>query len=162
MEMHKQGRGSVFQNGFTLIELMIVVAIIGVLAAIALPSYLRYAARAQAVEALTVTDGTRQAIALYLYEAGHLDVLNATDPQAVSIRNAASALEGLYVGVVSIHDANGSVGVSFDEGALSGGGLRLEPRVAGNQISGWRCIGDGSVLGAGEAVKADYLPRACR
>lgn len=150
------------EQGFTLIELMIVVAIIGILAAIAMPTYFSYAARAQAVEALTVTDGTRQAMALYFYEAGHLDVLNAADSQAVSIRNTAAALDGRYIGTVSIHDANGSVGISFDAGALSGAGLRLEPATAGTQISGWTCIGDGSVAGASEAVETRYLPEACR
>lgn len=58
------------QKGFTLIELMIVVAIIGILAAVALPQYRTYTTRAKAANALTVADSLKSAVALCIQEKG--------------------------------------------------------------------------------------------
>ncbi|HEV6967728.1 pilin [Roseateles sp.] len=58
------------QQGFTLIELMIVVAIIGILAAVALPQYRTYTTRAKAANAITVADGFKTAVALCIQEKG--------------------------------------------------------------------------------------------
>jgi len=58
------------QKGFTLIELMIVVAIIGILAAVALPQYRTYTSRAKAANAITVGDQYKSAVALCITEAG--------------------------------------------------------------------------------------------
>ncbi|HEY9106727.1 MAG TPA: prepilin-type N-terminal cleavage/methylation domain-containing protein [Roseateles sp.] len=58
------------QQGFTLIELMIVVAIIGILAAVALPQYRTYTTRAKAANALTVGDQYKAAVALCILEKG--------------------------------------------------------------------------------------------
>src|SRR5271163_2611168 len=58
------------QQGFTLIELMIVIAIIGILAAIAIPAYQNYTIRAQVTEGLTLADGWKTAIAEYYANTG--------------------------------------------------------------------------------------------
>src|SRR6202790_3992735 len=60
------------QKGFTLIELMIVVAIIGILAAIAIPAYQNYTIRAQGTEGLTLADGWKTGIAEYYSNTGNM------------------------------------------------------------------------------------------
>src|ERR1039457_3721873 len=62
------------QKGFTLIELMIVIAIIGILAAIAIPAYQNYVIRAQVTEGLTLADGWKTAIAEYYAYTGNWPV----------------------------------------------------------------------------------------
>src|ERR1700754_4201771 len=59
------------QKGFTLIELMIVIAIIGILAAIAIPAYQNYTIRSQITEGLTLADGWKTAIAEYYANTGN-------------------------------------------------------------------------------------------
>lgn len=65
MKMYKQA-----QQGFTLIELMIVVAIIGILAAVAIPAYSDYTAKAQATEAFSLIDGLKTPLTANLAETG--------------------------------------------------------------------------------------------
>lgn len=72
------------QQGFTLIELMIVVAIIGILAAIAIPAYQNYLARAQASEAFTSVDGLKTTIAEFGQNQGAYPGA-ATKPTAASL-----------------------------------------------------------------------------
>ena len=80
------------QQGFTLIELMIVVAIIGILAAIAIPAYQDYTIRAQVSEGLNLSAGAKAAISEYFMDTGTLPTTNAL--QASKPRNAIS---GNYV-----------------------------------------------------------------
>jgi type IV pilus assembly protein PilA len=72
------------QKGFTLIELMIVVAIIGILAAVALPAYQDYTARAQASEALVISQGAKVAISEY-YQTNGAYPTAATTPKAADL-----------------------------------------------------------------------------
>lgn len=139
---------SQMQKGFTLIELMIVVAIIGILAAIALPAYQDYTGRAQASEALSATAGLRADIGVYLSEEGALP--NAADSQALD--DAIAELEGKYFTGVTI--AAGVLSVPFTSGVHTGATMTLEPvlNAAGNQISNWECDG----------LDPKFLPSACR
>ena len=136
------------QKGFTLIELMIVVAIIGILAAIALPAYQDYTARAQATEALTATAGLRADIAVYLYENGDLGGVDSDAAVADNVTN----LSGRYFSGVTVADTTGLITVTFDDGVHSGGTMTIEPQTTGTQITNWEC----------GSLDNKYLPSACR
>jgi type IV pilus assembly protein PilA len=141
------------QQGFTLIELMIVVAIIGILAAIALPAYQDYTGRAQASEGFTATAGLRADIAVYLSEEGALP----DNGDSASLDAAAGALEGQYIGGVAI-SGPGAITVTFGAGVHNGETLEIvaDTNAGGDQVSGWTCAG------AGTSIDVKYLPSACQ
>ena len=83
------------QQGFTLIELMIVVAIIGILAAIAIPSYQDYTARAQMAEAVNLTGGFKTPLAEVYQTQGSF-------PTTLTITQLGTTTAGKYVGEVKM------------------------------------------------------------
>ena len=89
------------QKGFTLIELMIVIAIIGILAVVALPAYQDYTARAQVSEALTLAEGQKSAVTEYRSDRGAWPTSNA-------MAGVASSISGKYVASVVV-GANGAI-----------------------------------------------------
>lgn len=139
------------QKGFTLIELMIVIAIIGILAAIALPAYQDYTARAQASESLKATAGLQSDITTDTAEGPAGQITVSAQTQA-----AAQALEGKYIANGQVTVSNqGVISVPFDAGALTGQTMTITPTLvqATNQISSWQCAG---------LTRAQHIPSGCR
>lgn len=92
------------QQGFTLIELMIVVAIIGILAAIAIPAYQDYTIRAQVSEGAVLADGVKTPLAEFWNNSGHF----ATTAASAGLPSSSLSIVGKYVSSV---DATGHPGV---------------------------------------------------
>jgi len=154
------------QRGFTLIELMIVVAIIGILASIAIPAYQNYTIRAQATEAFSLASELKGPIQEYRKERGRFPADNA----AAGVPPA-DKLIGNYVTRVEIRD--GAISITFGNfvnKAIDGQVLTLQPLVVtGSPASpmSWRCGYRGVPRGmeaVGEnrtTVNPIFLPTAC-
>src|SRR6202142_1670148 len=93
------------QKGFTLIELMIVIAIIGILAAIAIPAYQNYTIRAQVSEGLSLADGYKTSISEYYANYGTMP------PTAAAVTNVGAAANGKYVSGITV--GTGSITVAY-------------------------------------------------
>src|SRR5215207_5585866 len=95
------------QNRFTLIELMIVVAIIGILAAIAIPAYQDYTIRSQVTEGLTLAGAAKAAVAESYSQTG----LAPANRQAAGMSNLATDTSGKYVSQVDI--SGGTIAITY-------------------------------------------------
>ena len=162
------------QKGFTLIELMIVVAIIGILAAVALPAYQDYTVRAKVTEGLSLAASAKTAVSENAANAAPF--ASGWTPPAPT-KNVAS---------VTIAQGNGVITITYDASIDSGATLKLTPldgsTAAGNNLSGdaakstvpaagsvtWVCASKGS-LTAGINTKVEkgtiqdkYVPSVCR
>ncbi|HHY5208707.1 TPA: pilin [Neisseria meningitidis] len=119
------------QKGFTLIELMIVIAIVGILAAVALPAYQDYTARAQVSEAILLAEGQKSAVTEYYLNHGEWPANNSSAGVATS-----ADIKGKYVQSVTV--ANGVVTAQM---ASSG----VNKEIQGKKLSLWAKRQDGSV-----------------
>ncbi|HGH6720688.1 TPA: pilin [Neisseria meningitidis] len=119
------------QKGFTLIELMIVIAIVGILAAVALPAYQDYTARAQVSEAILLAEGQKSAVTEYYLNHGIWPGDNSSAGVASS-----STIKGKYVQSVTV--ANGVITAQM---ASSG----VNNEIKGKKLSLWAKRQDGSV-----------------
>ncbi|HGP0354798.1 TPA: pilin [Neisseria meningitidis] len=119
------------QKGFTLIELMIVIAIVGILAAVALPAYQDYTARAQVSEAILLAEGQKSAVTEYYLNHGIWPGDNTSAGVATS-----SKIKGKYVKEVEVKN-----GVVTAEMKSSG----VNNEIKGKKLSLWAKRQDGSV-----------------
>ena len=162
------------QKGFTLIELMIVVAIIGILAAIAIPAYQDYTIRAQVTEGMNLAAAAKAAVSESFTNKG-VAPLNRT---AAGMSAAATDTAGKYVSQVLV--TNGVIQITYGgnevNSIIKGATLELVPYVSNDNSVEWQCGGapvpNGSVglmknavAGGGSlnnAATLKYLPAACR
>ena len=129
------------QKGFTLIELMIVVAIIGILAAIALPAYQDYTNRAKASEVLLAASGARTCMSELVQSGAASSAYSTCD----------STQNSQYVSGVAV---NGSgVITATGQGDMAGFAVVLTPTITSNYITEWNCTVTG---------RTEWAPGSCR
>ncbi|ENX1673659.1 pilin, partial [Neisseria gonorrhoeae] len=120
------------QKGFTLIELMIVIAIVGILAAVALPAYQDYTARAQVSEAILLAEGQKSAVTEYYLNHG----IWPKDNTSAGVASSPTDIKGKYVKEVEVK--NGVVTATM---ASSG----VNKEIKDKRLSLWAKRQDGSV-----------------
>ncbi|HGO9085178.1 TPA: pilin [Neisseria meningitidis] len=120
------------QKGFTLIELMIVIAIVGILAAVALPAYQDYTARAQVSEAILLAEGQKSAVTEYYLNHGIWPANN----NSAGVASSPSDIKGKYVQKVEVKN-----GVVTAEMKSSG----VNKEIQGKKLSLWAKRQNGSV-----------------
>ena len=152
------------QKGFTLIELMIVVAIIGILAAIAIPAYQDYTIRAQVTEGLNLASAVKAGVSETYANTG-------TWPANLAALGITNAPSGKYVTGVNV--TTGTIKITYGSQAntnITGKELDLRPTISPNGDVIWNC-GKHAVAGSDPAtaaaadatsVTSKYLPQNCR
>lgn len=165
------------QQGFTLIELMIVVAIIGILAAVALPAYQDYTVRARVTEGLGLAEAAKTAVSEYFQSSGAVPTDNAT--AGIAATTTSKFVSGIDVG------AGGVITITYNTATghlpeLAGANIiELHPYVGGAPMAAgasgpvdWACVsasdtsatahGFAGISPAANGILGKYAPAECR
>ena len=147
------------QQGFTLIELMIVVAIIGILAAIAIPAYQDYTVRSKVTELVNAAGVCKTSVAEYYQTKGALplNVLSAGCSDIGTANSAPPTISNGEIVVLAISTLQTQLGAGTSTFAFKAdcGGAAC----TGTPITGWNCA---SSAGASTNILPKYLPASCR
>ncbi|MDP5240603.1 pilin [Uliginosibacterium sp. 31-16] len=168
------------QQGFTLIELMIVVAIIGILAAIALPAYQDYTVRSKVTEGLVLAEAAKSVVSETWQNNGSLATVTqeiTTNPTGCAASVVFCYTATKYVSSISINTANGEVLVTYDTSATGIPQLAsvntafLIPTIGNAVLTAtsqgnidWHCKGAASTYASGSTgtLPGRYSPTQCR
>ena len=163
------------QKGFTLIELMIVVAIIGILAAIAIPAYQDYTIRSQVTEGLTLASDIKAGVAEYMAQTGAWPA-NLQEAGVASAGGTSADKQARYVQSIDVTDGTIQIVYGKDANAkIDGQRLDIQPMVNVNGDVVWVCgnatdptnanadPGSGTASPDGATTLADkHMPASCR